>query len=54
MKRIKMECDAKSITLQQAFEAFARKCQLRNLAKDTIFYYQESFKYLTTVSKPFL
>ena len=43
-----MESNPESITLQQAFEAFTRKCQLRNLAKDTILYYQESFKYLTT------
>lgn len=52
MKRISMKNSAELKTIQQAFDGFIKKCQLRNLSKDTISYYQESFRYLTKTIMP--
>ena len=50
--KIQMKNATEKITLKQAFEGFTRKCQLRNLSKETISYYKESFIYLSKVIPP--
>ncbi len=50
MARIMMDKCQSYISLQEAFEAFIKKCKLKNLSKHSIHYYEESFNYLCKVT----
>ncbi len=52
MPKIKMNSQKGTLSVQQAFDSFIRKCQIKNLSEHTIFYHYESFKYLCKVLSP--
>ncbi len=52
MAKIKMNTQKGEMSVQQAFDGFIRKCQIKNLSEHTIFYHYESFKYLCKVLNP--